>query len=289
MVPLPTSPTTTVPQAIGGGGNFGYFISGISPVSGVSGTIPSGVETSGPWYIERQEMSIFYTRVPTAARDALPHRDCSLSGVNTSALGKNNNVTQTYLVVDVQGRCHATSSTNVHPGPWQQPQKFTLLAFDADYQGRTYGSVSAGCLGPAGNITTAQNFYARRLLKPNDVFYDEACWKGYSFQIINSWSPNGQTEFMNRFHKWLGWGYENNFWGYLAECVGVQFHQSILPRSGGYSTSQDQLSDARNLINDCGQRLRDANLWDYFLKNITDQEGSIYPLPHYSIDRHDFS
>jgi len=285
----PAIPTTDAPTNITGGGNSGYFISGISPVSGVSGTIPSGVETSGPWYIERQEMSIFYTRVATAARDALPHRDCSLSGVNTSALGKNNNISQTFLVVDVQGRCHATSSTNVHAGPWQQPQKFTLLAFDADYRGRTYGSVSAGCLGPAGNITTAQNFYARRLLKPNDVLYDEACWKGFSFQVMNSWGPNGQTEFMNRFHKWLGWGYENNFWGYLAECVGVQFHQAMLTRSGGYTTAQDQLSDARNLINDCGERLRDANLWDYFLKNITDVEGSIYPLPHYSIDRHDFS
>ena len=291
MTPIPTPPVLEdTDYHLSGGGGFGWTVSGISPGSGISGVTPTGIDTSGPWFIETQWMDIYYTRVPVASRDQITNQNVSLSGVNTSGLGKNNNVNGTLISVRVVGQAIGTISNAVFPGPWQQPQKFNIIPVSADNQGRTYGDVTLGNLGPAGNIVTRQPFYQRRLAASGDEEYAQSCWKGYNFQLTIGWVGGGtnQQTFMGSPKKWLGWGIQGHRNTYLGECDGMDFYDPILSRSGGYSTAQDFATDARGLANECGSRLREGKLWDHALWTVTDK-GAIYPLTEYNPSRHDFS
>jgi len=274
---------------LSGGGGDGWWTSGISPVSSVSGLSPTGVNTSGPWFIEDQTMSIYYARVPISQRDTLPNRDVTLSSVDTSALGKVGNIGGTFVLASVIGRCTGTVVKYVFGGPYIQPQKFQLDANEKDYQGVSYGSVSAGNMGPGGNISTSQPFYQRRLARAGDVDYTENCFRGFTYQIVDSYPVGtGQTMFMNRHKKWIGWGNQGSLTTFLGECAGIDFYDPELERSGAYSTSQDYPVDARVFTDSCGSRLRDGRLWDFKLKGIT-TDGAIVALTHYDVTRHDYS
>jgi hypothetical protein len=125
--------------------------SGMIPASG---TAQVGA-TSGPWMIEEQELTIYYTRVPSykVFNDVF-----GLSSVSNTT-----KVEWTYIQNRVEAEYTKSYSTDLYStSSWTQPQKFEYHPVSSDAYGNSYGNTGVSALGPVGTITTKDKWYHRR-------------------------------------------------------------------------------------------------------------------------------
>ena len=118
---------------------------------------PGATDTSGPFLIERQSMTIDYSRIPYGAFNFTPS-STTLSGVS----GTSHHVYGTKLVAEVRATYSRKKSYDFFSTTaFQQPQKFEILALSADDKGTTYGNTNASAMGPQGSVITKKEFYKR--------------------------------------------------------------------------------------------------------------------------------
>ena len=129
----------------------------VSPASGsLSGASVSGL--SGPWYVERQTLDIYYYRVPH-----------SFGGVNpTVTLQSATTPSSVPVFTNLTYYAVATYDTNVvyqnfSTSSTQQPQEFTVNAASADANGVNYGAITSATMGAMGSIITTTPYIRRTL------------------------------------------------------------------------------------------------------------------------------
>ena len=310
MAPSPISPTNISPPVNVSGGTGNVTVSGLSPASGFVGA--SGT-FGGPHCITEQWLSVNYFRAPQYSWENVSPRDFSLSStVPTSTV-----VSGSPIVTTVWGKVTATvrvrkSYDRFSTSSYQQPQKFTVLATSADANGNTYGALTQGGLGPAGEIQTSQKFYNRRAWLSTDTEIDHTTegWT-YNFGVCSTGtgnfapgtSPwNNQGKIFGKFWLTHGWtirkfpelpgGHENDPWNtlydgylngpYLAANEQGSFSRDILDKVG------NNIADGRNLFNwELAQTGTSYNKALGQLKAFTRAEGG--PISEYDVSRHDYS
>ena len=190
MAPIPVTPTNVNPSYPVSGGSGNTTVSGLSPASGFVGA--SG-QFSGPHYIEEQSLTVNYWRVPSYSFNRVQSTDFSLSSASPTDTVVSGNVQKTMVWAKVTATTRAVKSYDrFNTSSYQQPQRFEILSTSADVNGKTYGVVSNGTLGPAGTINTSQKFYLRRPWESSDVEIDYTT-QGYTYSfepipIYGGWS-----------------------------------------------------------------------------------------------------
>ena len=132
---------------------------------------------AGPWYIETQNLTVNYVRIP--AEQYWNNRcDATLSGLSTT----HGNIQSTYLLLHFNATYDATVAYQTfNASSVQQAQEFTVIAASGDPNGISYGTVSGNILGPMGSIITSKP-YIRRVP-----------YTGVSSQPLVSKVSNGST------------------------------------------------------------------------------------------------
>jgi len=150
--PSPVSPT--LPTGIN------YAATAMGPLSGVSGV---GF-FCGPWVIEGQTMKLGYQRVPRLNFSGV---ELSLSSVTAIAY----NYGSTHMRTFIDATWYRVSSTDCFPtsADYSQPQTFEFFPRETDYQGNSYGSLTASTLGPVGRIYTKTPYYSRRMMTAAEI------------------------------------------------------------------------------------------------------------------------
>ena len=151
---LSTPPAGTIPQTVVTQANMYYTSAG--------GAVPASgtVTASGPWKIERQDLTIDYWRVP----------GFTMSGVEIglSSMNETFSCYGTYLVAKITATHSITKSyANFSSISYTQPQKFKWHAVSSDLGGRSYGSarqplMNTSSLGCMGSIVSDKPFYQRQ-------------------------------------------------------------------------------------------------------------------------------
>jgi hypothetical protein len=193
----------------------------------------------------------------------------SLSAINFGeAIGK------TFLLAKVECSYSKVKDYSTYEtSSFQQPQKFEVYAASADSSGQSYGSINASCLGPAGNIITAQPYYRRTYWDDNTDTEVNRHMVGYNFVpvkrddvpgglIFSGVSWQGSEDFMGDFAKTASVGtlystIRNQAGTYASEpYVTTQPWGGDYQLNGGYSTSQESLAQMIIFINNMGDRCR---------------------------------
>ena len=252
-------------------GAEGYEIGGSSipfASGGPSSTnlAPGGafVALSGPWYIEEQDLTLAYRRVPsTGDRSLVSQVHVGLSGiVPTQPVSAN--INSTSLIVHILATVSKAKSYDYYPtsGYWQ-PQKFLIEPLSSDINGQSYGTVNTGCLGPGGTITSRQKYFLRRpwiegvdseVSQVCDAYnyYGEASGlnvSGYRYATDN---PQG-----NYFNNLLAWSMRH--WGH-GDNTAPESNVNL------------RWEPARPLI-----RMQLANIWGGYTTGA-DTSGTVFPL-----------
>ena len=174
-------------------GGSGYSAtSSLPPTGGEASGLVSGMDTSGPWWIEEQRATITYFRAPKASARTTTMRayNFSLSGSQPS----DNNI--------VSGFIHATDlffkADLYTAGFWSDDmyntssnvvlQKFSVNPVSSDMNGNTYGSLSAGCFGPQGEVVTTQPYHSRTPYAGQTNYTSSIV--GYNFAPIDAGTYN---------------------------------------------------------------------------------------------------
>ena len=157
---------------------------------GVDHASGSGGSFTDTWFIEHQQLEIYYMRVPYAY---LVSASFGLSSVTAA-----HNITQTHLVAQVRATHRATSSVGTYnTSAYYQPQTFDVHPLSSDIYGNTYGNLDSSNMGPMGIITTRQPYYSRTpyvasshfgLLNPNTPPLNAITVAAYKFITLSSLS-----------------------------------------------------------------------------------------------------
>tara|TARA_A100001201_G_C4078837_1_gene198273 strand:- start:570 stop:1589 length:1020 start_codon:yes stop_codon:yes gene_type:complete len=178
------SPTAQQTYSLSGG--TGYHSSGISPASATTSGL-NGFAPSGPWYIERQSMSVTYWRVPIeVARQATTSQDWALSGGSPNSI-VSGNINMTALAYRVDAHVSIIKSyDNFGTSSYIQPQKMVLQPISTDMNGDEYNTIPVGRLGPRGTIITSEDFVNRRpWVEGTDSTYSKTI-TGYNWSITDT-------------------------------------------------------------------------------------------------------
>ena len=313
MAPSPISPTNISPPVNVSGGTGNVTVSGLPPASGFIGASGS---FAGPHCITEQWLSVNYFRAPNYSWNNVSPRDFSLSStVPTSTV-----VSGSPIVTTVWGKVTANvrvrkSYDRFSTSAYQQPQKFTVLATSADANGNTYGAVTQGGLGPAGELQTSQKFYSRRAWLGTDTEIDHTTmgWT-YNFGVssvgtdrfpLTSYSNNQETVFgkfwlldgetldkfpeLNRLMSW------SRTYPFNANSVAGALY-------GPYLAANEQLSFSRDILDKVGNNIADGrHLYNWELavagKDYPKAMGCLFaftraeggPISEYDVSRHDYS
>jgi len=303
--PAPISPDPQGGQTAVSGG-LGFGTSGMPPASG-STFSSSAFDTSGPWYIETQRMSFNYVRHPgSIGRSTLNANAFGLSGTmpfngNTVSGYPNASIIHGIVAANAKG----FSSTDFHnTSAYQQPQRFTIVASNQDLNNADMGTITSGCLGTMGQITTSQRYYKRRLLEydrvnmsSTDEMYHENLGEGFTFQTSANNSPfdalyDYRGFIMGNYGGWTPWKDLNNLWSLSEMYFGIGGMAPLLYSYGQYSPSQEIVQDTWSVLDRIGDRLGGAyqggtQLWVHPPPSFGD--GLADSLPHYTNTRHDYS
>ena len=213
-----------------------YDSSNITPASGTdfNATIAtSGFDSSGPWYIETQTLSVEYVRMPMQAfRDGITQNsDYALSGTWARYNGVSGTHRNLTLVCRVNANVKVVKSNDPFTtSAYSQPQILTVQAFNTDLNGVTYGGTGvsgvdvSGRLGCRGNLVTSQDFYNRR---PWNATYDaelnESVMGAHNFYARSpsgGWENLDEDACMSDYRVWaLGTG--------LNECGPKNHHGQV--------------------------------------------------------------
>ena len=322
MPPLP-APTPTVPNqttwGVSGGAGYMDGTSGINFVSGATSALGNN-DTSGPWSIETQWLTLTYHRVPNGlSRNMLTEADFTLSGFNPAVNTVSGYLYGTALACNVQAR--ATKSKSYDPyttSAYHQPHKFQVNPLSADANGNSYGSVSAGTFGPGGTVTTSQKFFNRRLWNDLvDVEYDDTIdayshW-GLVSGVTSDWTgenvfvaPIPSQSFAQKLSLFLGdeWKGFNELSPVTVpdNCSLYVGNHGYAFDPGAYTAQSDTEADVINTLDTIGNYVRDgyqlynsvrfnpSNNWNGYLADYPGSPADSNLLcTHYSINRHDYS
>ena len=260
-------------------GAKGYMVGGSSipfASGGPSSTdlAPGGAfgALSGPWYIEEQDLTVAYRRVPsTGDRSLVPQDQVGLSGVIPTQV-VSATVNSTSLLVHLVANVSRTKSYDYYPtsGYWQ-PQKFLIEPLSADINGRSYGDVNTGCLGPGGTITSRQKYFIRRpwiegvdseVSQTCDAFnYYGLCSgtvSGYAYATDNPQGNYFDNLLAWAMRKWTWDGHppeasiQGNAWIPAMPWLGRRYGQQY----GGYTTAADTSGVVFSLLDDLADIVR---------------------------------
>ena len=311
-------------------GGSGYSAtSSLPPTGGEASGLVSGMDTSGPWWIEEQRATITYFRAPKVAV-----RETTMRAYNFSLSGSqpgDNNI--------VSGSIHATDlffkADLYTAGFWSDDmydtssnvvlQKFTVNPVSSDMNGNTYGSLSAGCFGPQGEIVTTQPYHSRTPYSGQTNYTSSIV--GFNFAPFNagtynysdaSAQPTHESQedafgnYMYFFNRELLTQWYSNSWpaetylGGSGKCAITSDWYGVGQGQGNSYDSTLERSDlVSHWINDVCVRMKGGySLYnhDYALPALYSTHGSSFwryklgelairgkQAGNYSTNRHDFS
>jgi hypothetical protein len=244
-------------------------------------------DLSGPWFEERQDLTLEYTRVPVGS---LSSHDIRLDQASEALT-----VNQTYLL------CHVTANYsrkktyyNHSTSSFQQPQKFEVLAASSDHNGINYGPLSTSTLGPAGSIVTYQPWYYRRYWDANnDNQLTQSC-DGYTFVMRSTVADSSgvfdfsslQGEYMQDFTRTLiRAGFPGSVIGKFLSEIEVAHQQYVYSLGGTFSTSQESFLKIIQTLDILGNKVENE---DYY-KGPPNLNSSSYPVRDEGCDQYDIS
>tara|TARA_R110000824_G_scaffold232550_1_gene420657 strand:+ start:222 stop:1280 length:1059 start_codon:yes stop_codon:yes gene_type:complete len=153
-------------------------LSGTGPASGVSGV----GSFSGPFYVEEQQLTINYKRVPFFK---FGHGSLNLSAGNLNPEILATHLIESVLPLVIKRKVYDWYETS----SYLQLQRFSVYSTSEDYTGMTYGEPAAGALGVAGLIITTQPYYFRRDWTDQDTI-DSASWNSPGVSDFGQFEPN---------------------------------------------------------------------------------------------------
>lgn len=277
-------------------------------------TASAGVGTyTGDWFIEDQQLTIRYVRIPTMVTYTDPNETLqSASAVNV----RHNSVTETRLICMFFPRytCRKEVNTTYTTSSDLQLQKFSVAAANTDKFGTSYGTVSGTILGPAGIIYTSQP-YTRRVPWDDTVHSEISQFTPCTNVVITSLSPRGQMAGVIDANTHVGLAnarYDqaidpvgaNNFCG--AKDVKYYFGPTILsyPILGDYSTSKESTTKLQVFLDAVADSIsayqmytprpivngsQNDFLYGQLLHPIEIQDSIYVGVPQYHKKRHDYS
>ena len=294
-----------------------YDSSNITPASGTdfnATTATSGFDSSGPWYIETQTLSVVYLRVPKhVSRDGVTWTsDYALSGTWPRFNGVSGTAWMTELVCKVNANVKVVKSNDPFTtSAYSQPQVLTIQPFNTDLNGVVYGGVGvsgvdvSGRVGCRGNLVTTQDFYNRR---PWNATYDaelnESVINAHSFygwSTSGGWDQLDEEKCMNDYRPWARgtnlsecwapgqWGTNQDVWIRTNDPWGT--HTSF-----PYTPSNETMQNDKTLANWAAREVRSGQLYkasfvdtdvsssDYNLWGKISQAGEY--CPSYDVNRH---
>ena len=189
----PSTPLITTPTYSRGEVSNNYDSSNITPASGTdfnATTATSGFDSSGPWFIETQTLSIEYVRMPWNPQNygRTQSTDYSLSGTwpnNTVVSGV---CGATALALHVRAAVKIRKSNQLFDtSAYYQPQVLAVQAFNTDVNGVAYGTSGlggvdvSGRLGPRGDLVSTSDFHLRRPWNAAEDAEINETMDGYNF------------------------------------------------------------------------------------------------------------
>lgn len=309
-------------------GGSGYHLSGMSSASATTSGL-NGYNSSGPWLIEEQSMSIDYFRTPAwVTRQNVTSQDFALSGGMPDSI-VSGNLGGSKISARVEAYVKRVKTYDTYQtSSYNQPQRFTVSPNSTDINGLSYGTITVGKLGPAGSITTTQKYYNRRpWVEGIDSTYDKAAigftWYHRTYAHVSSMpgvftastvaaSYRDQQPALGDFSQFLGerWAFSEIV--PMDSSIGTTVY--VFPYShsnmgwllGGYNVANEQTTLATEIIDQCGRFFEwgGAGLYnhDYASQDGTHSttwelfdayQGSLRHYDgtpsEYSISRHDFS
>lgn len=241
----------------------GTFYSASANAGATAPTTGSGVDLSGPWKIEKQELTIDYYRIPQRHSFDLQTLDLS-GGYDVSGSYQS----QSVLFYRVTAAYSVVKSTDVFATSGHvQPQRFELNPDQYDVRGTEYGAVDASTMGPAGSIITSQPFYKRSLWDDNADTEVSKTAIGYNIApyspIEMDYIPYVGLHIQPAQSKQLGtiWGDMNLLGnelpnGPLDETIDLVYTGPNYPVWGNYATDKDNLNNIIAFITNVGDHLR---------------------------------
>jgi len=243
----------------------GTFYSASANAGATAPTTGSGVDLSGPWKIEKQELTIDYYRIPQ--RHSFDLQTINLSG-GYDVSGSNQS--QSVLFYKVTAAYSVVKSTDVFSTSGHvQPQRFELNPDQQDVRGQEYGAVDASTMGPAGTIVTSQPFYKRSFWNDNTdtevtkyaIGYNIAAFKPATIvwdQYSHITAQHAETYNANTI-----WGDMNLIGdelsnGPLDKDTDITYTGPNYPIWGNYATDKDNLNQILSFITNVGDHLRNT-------------------------------
>jgi hypothetical protein len=251
-----TVKTSSLPTSKAGTSTAPMTVSGMIPTSGVV------TDSSGPWMIEEQTLTIDYTRVPYYAASSVTHSLATPSrGYRVAATVLNVNVEATYSKQKSYDQ-FTTSS-------WTQPQTFIYDTQDNDNYNASYGDTGASALGPNGTINTLQKWYHRRAwVSSIDVEETQNCvgTRHYfaGFSGMNTFGGLVATPAEDGLANWGEFGRfapKRDRAHTFMRGSQTQQKNSLYTLAGPYSTSLETGSRIQQTIDHIGTLIRQLNLY----------------------------
>jgi hypothetical protein len=279
-----------------GGALAGPYAGGPEGASGAgAGSGTSGFSLSGPWFIEEQDLTLAYLRVPGAY---LASASVTLSGVNAGFA-----FSHTALACQCEARYRRRKEYGVYQtSAYQQPQRFELLAISADPQGQTYGAsggFSASTLGPMGIIRTKQRWIHRRpwlegvdteITRIMPAAYNVGLGKDVSGVAAFIWEPA-----IARIADYRRYLITPGVAGSLLDGNESFYHwfNPLGWKPGPYSYTQDVTSDIWTLLDAAGWRVTSVN-WAIGWPTgpgpvLTLTPSNLDGFSEYSVSRHTYA
>ena len=260
-----------------------------------SGSTSSLSSFAGPWFVERQTLTIDYVRVPTAVATAAS----ATRSLNQFTIPNPMIVHGTALSIIVRATYDTTIDYNTYQTSSQQlPQRFSVQSVSSDPYGNTYGALNASALGPRGTIVTTQPYY-------NRVPYTGASWQvptsktivasnwGATYDAFGSAVPYSMSQVFNNFDFFKD-AREGCFPGNLF----LKPNGLKVGLAGGYlglimntySVASEPATIIRDVINVVANSITTSNLFSFPNTNVT---TAGYPSPdhgfvEYDVNRHQY-
>lgn len=274
----------------------GYNTSG---TVGTSGT-PSGVVYEGPWFVETQSLYVEYVRVPK--RSMLATTTLTLSGTAATF-----NLMSTIIAAKITANYTSYQDNQTYyTSSFAQPQKFTIDAVSADWQGTNYGELTASTMGPVGTVVTNQDHYRRVPWDSTNTAHVqvtknvtalnyfgvtvspiEQVMAGQSVATCATVDPQGMV---NEYEKWA---MEPPIAGsFLYDGVAYPDTQGYdYYINGTFATSKETLWQILSFIDQMGNRVTNQELYAIpaYINSISGLIEGNQGFPEYRISRHDYS
>ena len=311
------------------GGSGHSATSSLPPTGGEASGLVSGMDTSGPWWIEEQRATITYFRAPkdSAQQTRMHAYNFSLSG---SQPGDNNIVSGSIYSTDLFFKAELETA-----GYWSDAmydtssnvvlQKFTVLPTSSDMNGNTYGSLSAGCFGPQGEVITSQPYHSRTpysgqtnytsaSIGYNYAPYNEGTydWTDVSANPTQEHQEDAFGNYMYFFNRHLPQQWHNGTWpketylgGFGAVAIASYWYGIGQSQYNSYDSTLETSDLVSHWIDDVCLRMKNGSTLynrDYAIPALYSTHGSAFSryklgelimfgknAGNYSTNRHDFS